>query len=509
MQEQEYEAYYLRDFVYFALKGWRKIVLFAVIGAILLTAVALLRNSNISEPEAAETEIVLTAEEIAAVRDSIIPADLDVIRYNQRITFLKENITALSERLSNSVYLSLDSEAQPVGTFVLDISMNNISNESEEFIRQRNLLLSLDYLRLARSNAFYSYLEKDSFATISGTNLRELVEISLQADNNVHFKFTGPDMTYVRQLSESAQEYIFFEAENQISYSYPHTLTITNENFRTINNPAIDRDRMSLETEIEELDQELDVITLELDELKQEIEETDVAIALEKALEEKIKTAEEAEKPEEEVVTGVNVPLYTIGGFIVGALVALLWNFYRGASAGKLLHPDDFSRRIGLLYINEIFVPEQLAGTKKSFAAALDRWIEHRYLAPKTRAADSLEESIDYAESIISGVYESREKEYEMSVRTIAVISADAPSVQHVIDAINQSKDEDSAKGFKLNSLGDNITDVSAIDALRAADAALVLVRPRKTEMQALLRALEITQELNKPILGLISVEEV
>ena len=42
--EKDYEAYYLKDFIYFALKGWRKIVLFALIGAVLLAGVALYRN---------------------------------------------------------------------------------------------------------------------------------------------------------------------------------------------------------------------------------------------------------------------------------------------------------------------------------------------------------------------------------------------------------------------------------------------------------------------------------
>lgn len=519
MQEQEYEAYYLRDFVYFALKGWRKIFVFALIGAILMTAVALFRSQGAegTEIDKGTEEIALSDDEIAAVHDKVVTSDLTVIRYNQRINFLQENISVLSERLSNSVYLSLDADAQPLGTFVLEVTMNNVTDENEDILLQRHLLLSLDYLRLIRSTSFYNYLEKNSIATISGSNLRELVEVNLQPNDNIIFKFTGPDMNYIRQLIDSAQEYIFFEAENQTSYSYPHTLTIRDIDFKTIKNPSIQRDRENAERELKNLDDELEILQLELKDIVEEIENTEVEAALKVALEEKIlaeeeqKEREQAEDEKTDSVSGtVNLPLYMIGGLIVGALVAILWNFYRGASSGKLLHPDDFSRRIGLLYINQVFVREEAKDSKnKRFGSSVDRWLERRYLAPKLRAADSMEDSINYVSSVIRGICESRNKKDSNKAYKIVALAEDVPVIQRLTDAINDKEEFEKEKAFELISLDGNATQIAMIDSLRAADAALFFVQPRKTKIQHLLRSLEITQELNKPVLGLISVEEI
>ena len=511
--EKDYEAYYLKDFIYFALKGWRKIILFALIGAILLAGVALYRNREqevpvVSTESIEEAEVELTDEEIAAIREKLIADDTTVIGHNKRIAFLRENIGIMSEHLSNSVYLSLDPDSQPLGTFSLEIVMNNITNENDEIIEQRHLLLSLDYLRSMRSNAFYTHLGREIFSSVTGDNLRELVEVNLAADGSIEFEFTGPDQGFVRKLSTAAQEYIFLEAENQISFSYPHTLNVIDENFQTVKNPSISQERQRVESQIEKLDLELQSTIDTLDKYIEEDLETELELELELALEEKIKAQAEAEQEEveEELAKSASVPLYTIGGLLVGIMIAVMWNFYRGASAGKLLHPADLARSIGLLYINEIFVPAEESKDKQRFASAIDRWIERRYLGAKLRDAEATEVSAEYAASVISGVSENRE-DSDASVYKIAALSTEDAAVQTALAAINQAAELNGGKSFELISLSDSMSEVAVIDALRATDAAIIMARPRETEMQSLLRSLEISQELKKPLLGLISVE--
>ena len=114
--------------------------------------------------------------------------------------------------------------------------------------------------------------------------------------------------------------------------------------------------------------------------------------------------------------------------------------------------------------------------------------------------------SAEYAASVITGVSENRE-DSDASVYKIAALSTEDAAVQTALAAINQAAELNGGKSFELISLADSMSEVAVIDALRATDAAIIMVRPRETEMQSLLRSLEISQELKKPLLGLISVE--
>lgn len=535
MQEQEYESYYLRDFIYFALKGWRKIIVFAVIGALLLAGIALYRQRDLPPaariPDKIEAEdVTLTDEELAAVRADVIAKDVNIIRYNKRAEFLRTRVDTLAERLSNSVYLAIDEKNQPIGSFDLVISMDNITAEPEEIIEQRHLLLTLDYLNSARSNSFYTYLERENSAFISGANLRELVEINLQEGNIIHFEITAQDMVTARQLSEAARNFIFLELDNQSTYVYPHSINIENESYETVHNPKIAQERRSMEARLEDASEELEEIEqnnngydVVLEEKVKQAEEQARIDKAEKLNEEAQREAKKEEKREESgegTSTSVNVPLYTVGGLVVGILAALLWNFYRGASAGKLMHPDDFANRIGLLYINEIIVPAAENENKnKRFGAVLDRLIERLYLRPKLQDAEPMQAGISYAATVIEGLYEAKAENAETGAgtetgksseaSTIAVLSADDSYVIEAIAALNKEAAQNDTPKFRLLPAGSISADISAIDTLTAADSALVLARPRKTEMQELLRSLEMTQQLKKPILGLISIEQI
>lgn len=612
MQEHEYESYYLRDFIYFALRGWRKIIVFAIIGAVLLGGVALYRNRSQTTTaptaptpiEKDDEEAILTDEELKSVHAEVVAKDITVLRYDKRMEFLRSRIDVLAERLSNSVYLAIDGNNQPLAVFELVVSMDNVTGETEDIIEQRQLLLSLDYLGAARSNAFFTYLEREKNALISGTNLRELVDISMQEGNTIRFEITGPDMETVRSMSEAAQKFISQEMENQATYSYPHGLTIENESYRTVRNPAIAEERQSLEMRLEDSTAELEEIEKDyrgygvtLDEKLELAEEQARIDKAERLTEEKIREAEAAaEEGVEGATASASVPFYAVGGFIVGILVALLWNFYRGASGGKLMHPDDFANRIGLLYINEIIVPApEDKKESKRFGSGLDRWIERLYLRPKLRNAKPTQDSVIYAAKVIQGLNEAKtthaacdlpdiaglvnseaetstdkvadsvidhanssattdsseaqtqpeniaqtmadgialtKADREAQTKTernakykadsdaqtktdctspaiIAVLTADTPANMETIAALNKEAARNDIPEFELLPVGSISNDISSIDKLREADSVLVLTRSRKTELQDLVRSLEMTQQLKKPVLGLISIEQI
>lgn len=506
MQKQEYESYYLRDFIYFALKGWRRIIIFALVGAILFTGIASLRNRDLGNNEIADGEVIaktgvtLTDQELKAVNDYVVKSNIGVLRYLNRLTYLQNSANTLAERLSNSIYLSLDPEAQLVGSFDLVVKMQDITNENTETIEQRHSLLSLEYLKSVRSSVFFTELEKVSGTNINAANLRELVLVSMKADKSIHFEISAPDMTVLQRLCEAIRKYIVVEVGSQIIYPYTHNIEFSDTVYDTVKNPVIMERRLQFENDLNKISNEITVVTAEYEQVLDDVlvEET------EKAIERKAINLAEQELIEKSERAQASLSLYAAGGLIIGVLVAVLWNFYRGSSSGKLLHAENFSRRSGLLFINEIFVAEQDKNRRKRLAFALDQRIERFYLKEKVRNAVSFDEAVSYAVSVIDGLSAGRAKENEQ----IVALAADDRAVSLALGRINQGA-EHSKKKFSLLPLEKDAGRISVIEAIKAADSVIIFVRPRQTELEDVLRSLEIIQELNKPILGLISVEEI
>ncbi len=555
MQEHEYESYYLRDFIYFAVKGWRRIIIFALIGAFLFTGVALYRNRASKPPkhyDLDDKEAALTDEEIKTVNSEVLASDVDIIRLTKRRDYLRSQIYSLSERLSNSIYLSIDENNQPLGVFDLAVSMINTTGETDEIIEQRHLLLCLDYLRSARGDNFYAYLERANDAMITGINLLELIEISMNEDNSINFKISGPDLDIVHQLSMAAQEYVTLEIKDQLSYTYPHNVSINNESYDAVSNPKIAADRERMETNVNEFYENLKLINSEYTfVLEEKIEMAEEQARIIKA--EKLST-DEAEKIEEQTdestSSAFSVIFYAIGGFLLGLIIAMLWNFYRGSSTGKLLHPDNFANKVGLLYINEIIVPATEDGRHNNkLGYSIDLWIKRCYLRTKISSAESMQSGVSYAATMIQGlnaaqlldetfyfssnvnafaetedstnnipysvlttpkkISKTKGKDEDITLTTTAVLASDDLAVRVAADAINKEAEQDGNCKFKLLPVGSVSDNISAIDILRSADSVLVMIRPRKTEQQEIIRSLEMAHQLQKPVLGLVSVEQI
>lgn len=504
--DREYKSYYLNDLIYFALKFWRKFLIFALLGAISLGGLAIYRNLNTRQNVVGTEvgEIVLTEDEIKVINNRVISEDILLIKYNKRMEFLRSRIDQITERLSNSIYLSLDDVVQ--GTFSLTIEIENITNEEKVILEQRALLLSQDYLRLIKGNAFYVQLEKENNNLIAGTNLRELIEVKLEADNSISIKIIGSDMETVRHLTEIAQKYITLEIDQQLNYSYPHEISIKKEKFSTYKDSSIVGKRIKMEEELEDSMSELEQLSTEFDLYLEEA----VELETQEFIQEKIKENQDNESDQVNASSKASVPLYVIGGLLVGMMVALLWNFYRGSTTDKLLHAKEFAAKAGLLYINESFVP-QIEGKKKDIkiGSKLDNWLERQYISSKLKKATSMADSIDYANIIVNGLVEAKNKDsqLEKEITNIAVLGSKDPTILAAYSALAEvGKQEKNQFGYVLIDSG--FDTVAAIETLKSADAVLALVQPRRTVIKQLLRSLELAQELNKPVLGLMSIEQ-
>lgn len=509
MREQEYESFYLKDFVYFALKGWRKILVFAIITAMLFSAVAYYRNSrrdkDVAEPEEFEDEIVLTDEEISALRNQVISSDFTVLKHKNRVAYLSNSFNKLCDRLNNSIYLSLNANSFAKASFVLELNLENTSGETDEIMEQRQLLLAHDYLRLTRNTAFYEYLAKRGDVINSSSYISELLQIRLAEDNSIYFEFIASDINAVRRMSAAAEEYMLERIDSQLGYSYPHSIGFIDQEYAIVSDPEVAEDKSRSEAEYVYLQGELERNQEELDNaIEEALERESLALIAEKA-------KEMAEMDEEENILAksskTSLAFYSIAGLFVGALIAILWNFYRGSSSSKLLHPDDFARRTDLLYINEIYLPHiKENATKKGLALSVDKYLEKRYLNKKLDADYTLESGVAYAASVITGLSERLKSEEDISLNKVAVMTTDDEAVDSVLTALTDVKAE-SGKNYKLIPLEHSVHDSRSIDAISSADSALIILRSRRTDMSDLLRSLEMIQELKKPVLGIISVE--
>ena len=130
--------------------------------------------------------------------------------------------------------------------------------------------------------------------------------------------------------------------------------------------------------------------------------------------------------------------------------------------------------------------------------------IDRFYLKEKFKNDVSFEEAVSYAVSVIGGLSEAEGKEDEQ----IVALAAEDRAVALVLDKLNQQAEQGEQK-FVLLPLSEGAGQVSIIESIKTADSVIMFVRPRKTELEDILRSLEMIQELRKPVLGLISIEEI
>lgn len=500
----------IKDMLYIVLRSWRRIIVFAMMGALLLGGFALYRNRRTTtdsptEPEPA-SEITLTKEEDEAIRKSVMANDLTVIRHNKRIEALNGRVGALIDRIDNSVYLTIDERAQPVSSFEITVTPEEPSEMAEDTLEQRRYFLGLDYLKYAKSKDFYTYLAAASEGGIDADWLHELVESKLISDNTLHVELTAPDRSTVMALSQAAQDFFLREIREKLSIDYLYQAEVSNLQSKTEDNPAIRLERETLQKELDDTIKSIRDGQAEVELIVNEaLEQERLAKQAEQPVESPLEPAEPAKQ---------NVAMFVLGGLFLGVMAAVLWAVYQAMSSEVIYDPAEFAEQLGFLYIGSIAAPGEIPA--KSFGSGIDRWLERRFWGQR-RGQASAQIGAPYVASVIHGLLDrdatlcASDDPTAMTSLTVAVLEDDEKFAGRVlVDAINEEtgKTVDGTR-YQLAGVSVQLDTEEGVKAFQTSDAAVLLLYPHETKIPQAMRTLKMADGMGKQVLGVVSAERV
>ncbi|NLM03843.1 MAG: hypothetical protein GX214_02360 [Clostridiales bacterium] len=474
------------------------------------TISSLQKPGSIREKEDFEALVEeLTDEELAEIDKIVGKTNPDVQIYTNRIEYLKSKNTNLINRLSYDLYLSIDSEAQPIHTFDLNINMTNDTNEIDEVMDSRKILLLMDYRDAIESNNFLNYISEYTNGIVSADQVTNLINVKINSDKNINVFLTAPTKPMLDDLVSATKIYIEKHKGDQTLFSYEHSLEIINEKSEIINNQSIDEKKTMIR---EDIDNNL----IEIEQEEKDLEILYTAAMDEqsiKYLESKAKTMKD-EVSIEKSVAGFSIKkiiLNLIIGGILGLILATGWSVNKMFSDRRLYNVDILSNEVGLFRINNILLSsEQESNEPKKLGKRIDKLIEKKYLAEKDNLSDDPDKQIKFAAAFA-----------DRMINNVTNIAADQEKLVLLGDITTDSI-QSYCKKFKnyfaqfmsdnkanLQCVDLNLDGSSAIADLSNADYVILLVRPRKSLTEKILRSLEMLSMLDIRVIGYVSVEEI
>lgn len=479
----------VKDLIFIILRAWRQVIVFAIVGVILLAGFAFYRGRISNQPS--EQTLKLTDKEIEEVSQKAMQGDPEILERTDRVVSLETRSDYLSNRLANSVYLSINEKAQPVVTFDVIMIPQSPSSESDETYEQREYLLSLEFLKITKSNALVDYLASQCMQRVEAQWIMELLTSRLDAKRALHFEVTAPDLETAESLAGAAEEFFSDIIREHLEVTYLFDVEIRNHTKSVEPNPAIREERSLVEKELSNvrsaIEQEQEAISLRIEEI------------LDRALEEKIEKTEREQSAQPKTSLKRNMLKYGIAGALIGILIAAFIAVFRATSSSLIWSPEEYADQLKLLYIGSVGVAA--SQEKKKFGSGLDRWLERLFYRKK--GAVHLEDSVSYALSVIEGLgqKEGISPDAEHSLKIAVMGDAGDASLEKLVEGIQGLP---SMKGIKVVANTEE-----GIKALRSADAVVQLVQARQTSLRKAIHDLELATGMGVRILGIIGVETV
>lgn len=465
----------LKDLVYVILCDWRRIILFALIGAILVGAYGFYKNSQMSSSAPSSKEpVVLTDKEIDAVKAGLGETNKDYIKTQMALESLKEDICTLDDRLSNSFFLNIDWNAPLAAALDIRVLPEEPPMGSEETWPQRQYLLSLEFLRFTKSQDYYHYLAMSVEKGPEEAWVYELVTGVRGDDNVIHLEMVAPDRTLLNQLVEASQRYFSYEIREKLSLTYLFDVEITSGKVVT----GIDPELVGLRSELEKKYEQGALQLSELQDYQEEIiEEALEAARLEKQIAEDEANASAPQKKQ-------SIKKLVVVGAFLGLLVTVFWSVIRASSLGVIRDVEHFSDTIGLLFIGS--VTSKRERPTKNIGQAIDDWLEHLFYGRSEKG------SVGRAVAIIRGIMGDKHK-------TVALLTDET---SFFTDTLAEILNTESITGIMAN-----LKDEAGVKALQKADAAILIARAREIKVRDAMRTIEIASSMGKALLGVIAEE--
>lgn len=463
------QALYFKDLLYAVLRSWRRLLLLAVAGGILLGGFALYRNGN-----AGGGSVTLTDKEIDAITKDVLANDPEAIRHQKKLDVLNRRILSLSDRLSNSLYLALADEDPASVTFTLELEPEVPTELALDTLEQRRYFLGLDYLRAAKSTEFYTYLSSESGGLMDVNWIHELVEAKLLSDRLMEVRILASDPETANLLGLAARDYFLHEIREHLDLLFTFDVTAGN---LVPNGP----DALLIREEREKAEADL-ALTADKAQAEREAMDEIVALALEEAVQ-----GDPDETPTVRRTRGL--VKYAAAGVFAGLLLAVFWAVYRASVSGVIRYPQDFANQAGLLYIGRM---ETESGERpRSPGARFDAFLARRFYGAAKDGEALL--SKGHAAALIASLGKER------SISSLALVGGGEEAALLLAGEVERES-QGQIRAFPAGlGRGDDVR------KLAGADAALLLVTPLETRAEAAFHQLEMARGMGRKIMGILA----
>jgi len=460
--EQEIDLKWL---IYRVLRGWRTIVVWAIIVGVVLGVGSFgLNYVKINDPgyieaeqenfEREHTSWVATGENFKAQLENIAEARAEQEEYNEKSVLMQ--IDPLREfHASFELYVNYDYRIMP------DMTYQNID------LSDRILKAYATYM--TNGELYQKIIDGVSF-DIERRYLSEILEVSIDYNTNMI------SVSVTQQSAEYCQEILAIGKAALLEKYNDVKSTIAEHTLSDINASAYETVNLALQETQKENRQRI----------------TDLDMSLQEVNEEYLKWKRQ---PEPQAVFTINevvknaVKMLIIGG-VVGAVVVAVIIAFGALMSGKLLNPEDVRSRFGLRIVGQL----PATRVKKPFAF-VSRWFSA--FGGITATPEDYDRLAKMIGTSIKSDLASRENAAEWKkIAFTGTVSAE--ELNAAVDAMGIGKD------YVVICAADVLTNAEAIEKLSGADCVVLVEKQEESTLADISKELEALKAWNKTVIGAV-----
>ena len=463
--EQEIDLKWL---IYRVLRGWRTIVVWAIIiGVVLGVGSFGLNLIKINDPEylaeakmnyeRAHASWVATGENFEAQMANIAEAKQEQEEYNEKSVLMQ--IDPLREfHASFEMYVNYDYQIMP------DMQYQNI-DLSDRILKA--------YATYMTNGELYEKIINGVSFDIDRRYLGEILGVSVDYGTNmISISVRQQNAEYCQEILKIVKDALLAKYEDVNSTIAEHTLSDTNSSAYETVNLGLQETQKANRQRVTDLD-----ISMQ--------ETSEAYVEWQKS--------EEGLEPEEEytfmeILKG-GIKMLIIGG-VVGAVVVAVIIAFGALMSGKLLNPEDIKSRFGLRIVGQL----PSARVKKPFAF-VSRWFS------KFGGITSTPEDYDRLAKMVGSSIKSDIASREADIKKIAFTgTVNTEELKKAVDAMGISKD------FAVVCASDILNLAESIEKLSEADCVVLVEKQEESTLADITKELEALKAWNKPVLGAVVV---
>lgn len=462
--EQEIDLKWL---LYRVLRGWRSIVVWAIIiGVVLGVGSFGLNFVKINDPgyieaaqenfERAHASWVATGENFEAQLENIAEAKAEQEEYNEKSVLMQ--IDPLRQfHASFEMYVNYNYQIMP------DMAYQNID------LSDRILKAYATYM--TNGELYQKIIDGVSF-DIERRYLGEILSVSVDYGTNmIYVSVTQQSAEYCQEVLDIVKAALLEKYEDVNKTIAEHTLSETNASAYETVNLALQETQKANRQHITDLDISLQEVNEEYLEWKAEPEPT-------------------AEFTLTEIIKG-GIKMFIIGD-VVGAVVVAVIIAFGALMSGKLLNPEDLKNRFGLRVIGQLPADR----VKKPFAF-VSRWFS-KFGGITTTPEDYERLAKMVGTSIKSDLISREEAATWKKVAFTGMLSAE--ELQAAVDAMGLEKD------LSVICADDVLTNAESIEKVTSADCVVLVEKQEQSVLGDITKELDALKAWNKPVLGAVVV---